>query len=154
MTAKALAYAENDLGVHSVYTAAQMHREVLNKVLSELAESRDKRRDIELKVTDREMVLTSDERSKHPDMPVTRWDKHIKESFRDDDDLRSLREQMFAVVGEIEGLEFDKQIAETDIKIAIARMNELGGYLQYLAIVKASEQPKQPKQPSEGEQST
>lgn len=138
MTSKALTYAEDTLGVHTVYEGALTRRNDLDGVLTALAEVRDNRRDIELKITDREMEVTITERSKHPDMAVTRWDKHIKESFRDDDELRALREQQFKVQGDIEGLEFDKQICETDIKIAMSRMNELGGYLHYLAEVKAA----------------
>jgi hypothetical protein len=43
------------------------------------------------------------------------------------------------VTGDVEGLEFDKAIHEADIKIAVARMQELGGYFAYLAAVKESE---------------
>lgn len=149
MTAKALAYAEETLGVHSVYEEVKEKRNLLDSVLTDLAQARDKRRDVELKVGDREMEVTIEQRSKHPDMAVTRWDKHIKESFRDDDDLRALREQAFAVQGEIEGLEYDKQILEVDIKIGLARMNELGGYFYYLAEVKRASQPTKPEQPNE-----
>jgi len=155
VTSKALSYAEDTLGVHSVYDDAVAFRDKLDKILTDLSEARDSRRDIEMKITDREMEITSDQRSKHPDMPVTRWDKHIKESFRDDDEMRALREQNFKVVGDIEGLEFDKQMCETDIKIGIARMTELGGYLQYLAAVKLGSvisQPEKPVKPTTGEQ--
>jgi hypothetical protein len=146
VTSKALAYAEVNLGVHTVYENAVAKRNELDSILTNLSEARDNRRDIELKITDREMEITIDQRSKHPDMPVTRWDKHIKESFRDDDEMRALREQNFKVVGDIEGLEFDKQICETDIKIAVSRMTELGGYLSYLAAVKLA-QPVKPETP-------
>lgn len=147
MTAKALSYAEDTLGVHNVFVFANEKRSELDNLLTFLAEKRDSRRDIELKITDREMEVTSEERSKHPDMAVTRWDKHIKEKFRDDDDLRALREQKFAVDSEIEGLDFDRQIVETDIKICIARMNELGGYLAYLAAVKNASSIEKPVTP-------
>jgi hypothetical protein len=146
VTAKALDYAEGTLGVHSVFEETVTEKDKLDKLLTDLSEARDRRRDIELKVSDREMEVTSEERSKHPDMPVTRWDKHIKESFRDDDELRALREQRFNVDSEIEGLDFDRQIAETTIKIGIARMTELGGYLNYLAAVKQASQPVKPDQ--------
>lgn len=139
------------MGVHTVYENAVAKRNELDGILTSLSTARDSRRDIELKLTDREMEITIDQRSKHPDMPVTRWDKHIKESFRDDDEMRALREQNFKVVGDIEGLEFDKQICEVDIKIALSRMNELGGYLSYLAAVKAANtKPEKPVQPETG----
>lgn len=140
MSAKALEYAEKTLGVHKVYEEALSNRDKLDTLLTDLAEAKDRRRDIDLKVADREMEVTIEQRSKHPDMAVTRWDKHIRESFRDDDDLRALREQTFATQGDIEGLEFDRQVIEINIKIALARMNELGGYFYYLAEVKRAKE--------------
>lgn len=148
VTAKALSYAEDTLGVHTVFEETVTEKEQLDKLLTDLATKRDSRRDIELKMTDREMEVTIEERSNHPDMAVTRWDKHIKERFRDDDDLRALREQKFAVDSEIEGLEFDRQVTETTIKIGIARMTELGGYLNYLAAVKQASNIEKPEKPA------
>lgn len=146
---KALEYAERTLGVHTVHEEALAARQQLDDTLTKLAEVRDRQRDIELKVSDREMEVTIDQRGKHPDMAVTRWDKHIKESFRDDDDLRALREQLYAVRSDIEGYEFDVKIHETTIRIATARMTELGGYLIYLAEVKRSKRPDGPERTEE-----
>jgi hypothetical protein len=149
---KALEYAEHTLGVHTVHEEAVAARTLLDQSLTSLAEARDRLRDIELKVSDREMEVTIDQRSKHPDMAITRWDKHIKESFRDDDDLRALREQLYAARSDIEGYEFDVKVHETDIRIAVARMTELGGYLIYLAEVKRSKRPERPEQSEEQKQ--
>lgn len=137
--ARALAYAENELGVHHAYTAAQNAREQLDEALSALSDARDKQRDLRLRLEDAEMDVAIDERGKHPEMSQAQMDKHLKMSLFKNDLVRELREQVAKVTGDVEGLEFDKTVHEADIRIAVARMQELGGYLQYLAAIKSSE---------------
>jgi hypothetical protein len=136
VTAKALAYAEDTLGVHTVYEACVAHRDRLDGILDRLAEAKDTKRDLEFRLSDQEQLIASDEWGKHPDMAQTRMDKHLKSAFWKSDEWRELREQLGRATGDVEGLEYDKSVCDTDIKIAVARMQELGGYLQYLAAVK------------------
>lgn len=136
---KALRYAEEQLHVHSVYEAAQEIRESLDKTFTGLSEARDKKRDLESRIVDVEMEIASEERGKHPDMSAAAMEKHLKIALHRNDDWRELREQLSTTIGDIDGLEFDKSIYEVDIKIAVSRMTELGGYLQYLAAIKQSE---------------
>lgn len=133
---KALRYAEVELGVHSVHGNALEARERLDTVLTELSAARDKKREVEYILQDRELLLAGEERSKHSDMSAAAMDKHMKVVLTNDDEVRQLREQHIKIVGDIEGLEYDKTMAETDIKIAVARMHELGGYFEYLAAIK------------------
>lgn len=135
---KALQYAEEKLGVNSVYETALSKREELDEVLSEISELRDKKRLLAMSLEDKEMAVAADEYGKHPDMAVTRMEKHIKVAFSNDGEIRSMREELAKVSGDIEGREFDRDMLETDIKIAVARLHELGGYLQYLAVIKSS----------------
>lgn len=133
---KALKYAEDTLLVHEVYADAKIARERLDDTLTELGKERDKKRDLEFRLHDAEMEVASQEYGKHPDMAQTRMDKHLKVAITQDDTCRELREQLSRTTGDIEGLEYDKTIAEVDIKIAVSRMGELGGYLNYLAEIK------------------
>lgn len=136
---KALAYAEDRLQVNRVYHEALMKRNELDEILNELSELRDTKRDLDARLTDAEMEVAADEWSKHPDMSAARMEKHVKVAFSQNDDVRQLREQLIKVTGDIDGREFDRSIAETDIKIAVARLHELGGYLEYLAAIKQAE---------------
>jgi len=138
VTDKGLDYAESQLGVHSVYDEVLAKRKELDDCLTALSEKRDQRRDIETKIETRQTELTSDEYGKHPDMTVSGMDRHLKLAFSEDADLIDLRKQIKEITNEVEGLEYDRSITETDIKIGIARLHELGGYLQYLAAIKAS----------------
>jgi hypothetical protein len=132
----AIKYAEETLGVHSVHEQALAARNQLDEVLTELGNKRDSLRDKEWALQDREMEVAGDERGRHPDMSATGMEKHLKIALQNDDATRELREQISHIRSDIEGLEYDRSIAEHDIKIACARMNELTGYFQYLAIVK------------------
>lgn len=135
--AKALAYAETELGVHRVHSEAEQYRDQLDKILTDLSELYDRRRDLEFRLQDAEMEVANDEWSKHgADMAVTRLEKHIKQAINNNDTCRELREQLVKVRNDVDGLEADKTMAETNIKIAVARMVELGGYFQYLAAIK------------------
>lgn len=132
----AIKYAEGTLGVHSTYEAAQAARNKLDEILTELGDARDTLRDHEFRLTDREMEVASDERGRHPEMSATAMEKHLKIALQNDDAVRELREQVARIRSDIEGLDYDREVAEHDIKIQVARMNELGGYLHYLAVVK------------------
>lgn len=133
---KAIQYAEENLGVHAVYAAVTEARNKLDVVLTELGSERDKLRDLESRLTLSELEVASDERGRHPEMSATAMDKHLKIALSNNDAVRELREQVGRARSDIEGLDYDREICETDIKIGIARMNELAGYLQYLAVVK------------------
>lgn len=136
---KALRYAEDKLGVNKVYEGAQAARTGLDNTLTEISELRDKKRALTASLQDKEMLLSADEWDKHPDMSAARMATHIKTVYANDDEIREMREVLAKVSGDIEGLEFDKEIHETDIRVAVARMQELGGYLNYLAAIKQSE---------------
>lgn len=136
---KALKYAEEQIGVHKVYEDAKQARVALDGCLTDLGKARDQKRDLEFRLHDREMEVAADEYGKHPDMAQTRMDKHLKRALAQDDDWRELREQLSKVTGDIEGLEFDRSVFEADIRIAVSRLQELGGYFQYLAAIKQAE---------------
>ena len=133
---KALKYAEDQLGVNQVYADALKSRMNLVSTLALLASARDRKRDLDFRLHDTEMMVAADEYGKHPDMAQTRMDKHLKQALSNTDDWRELREQLSSVTGEIETLEYERVNIEADIKIAVSRMNELGGYFQYLAEIK------------------
>lgn len=141
MTNKALDYAEKNLGVHQVFIDAQAARDKLDDIYTELSNLQDSKRDLQDRIIDVEMLVASEERGKHPDMSQTSMDKHLKVALNANGDYKTLRDQLRKVVGDIEGLEYDVRMVEHDIKIAVSRMNQLGGYFNYLAAVKNNTKP-------------
>lgn len=125
--------AEQSLGIQAVYDAAQASRNALDETLTLLADARDKRRNIEGEIADHETVVIQSVWVNNPELAQTRLDKLVKNEINQAKSLRDLRTQLNAVISEIEGLEYDKQMHETDIRIACSRMTELNGYLVFIA---------------------
>lgn len=134
---KALEYAENKLGVNLVYEDALKNRDQLDALMTELGDARDKKRIVEAKIQDREFEIMSDERSAHPEMSAAAMDKHLKLAYHSDPSLLLLRTEHVAAINDLDGLELDRSVLEIDIRIAVSRLTELGGYFQYLAVIKA-----------------
>lgn len=134
---KSLEYAEQRLGVNSTYEVLMESRNQLDKNLTRLAEVKDTKRDVETAIDDRQMDMTLQETSAHPGMSVAAMERHLKQAFHTDTELSDLRIKLSAAISEIEGVNYDVQILETDIRIGVARLTELGGYLNYLAVLKS-----------------
>lgn|ERR1700712_3066797 len=132
----AVEYAETTLDVHGILDRTLVAREELDKVYTLLAEQRDARRGMLSSIDDREMTLSIDERGKHSDMSQAAMDKHLKMVFFKDEQLTVFRNALGTIEDAIDGAEYDRRIQEKTIEIGCARMNELGGYLNYLAAVK------------------
>lgn len=135
---KAIAYAEIDLGVHRPLTITDQARATIIALNDQLKLQRSIRRIWEEQIADREMELTADEQGKHHDMSVAAMERHLKPILHTDNFLREARAKLRDALLEIDSIEDAKRVAEMDTKVAAARMQELGGYFQYLAAVKSS----------------
>lgn len=133
---KALEYAENELGVHSVYEGALISSEELSNVHAELIGTRSAKRDLEANLVDRELELASEQWGKHPELSATRMDQIMRRVKNEDQSCREIRERILGMTRRIESGEYRKSLIEADIRIAASRLQELGGYLQYLAAIK------------------
>jgi hypothetical protein len=139
MSNKALAYAEDKLGVHTTYEQAVQAKEDLDRLLSDLDKAHDRKRGLQGAIEDRTFDLLTEERGKHADQSATWLDQHMKGVRNKDDAMRKYRAALDEVSSEIQGLEYDAEILKFHIKISVARLEELGGYLHYLAAVKEAE---------------
>lgn len=137
----ALEYAEKYLGVHKVQEEAERLLDELNASLDALDAAQDARRELDEKISDHEMDILISERGKHPDHSEAAMSRHLKEIHHKDLKLRRLRHERNAKSGEASGLELDIEYTKYRLKVKVARMEELGGYFQYLAAVKNAEPP-------------
>lgn len=129
--------AENHLGIQAVYDAAQNARTSLDETLNLLADAKDRRRNLEGDIADHETLVIQSVWAANPELAQVRLDKLVKNEINQASSLRELRQQLNAVTSEIEGLEYDRTMTETDIKISVARMTELNGYLTFLSALMA-----------------
>ena len=136
---KALEYV-NSLGLNSVHEEAQHKRVVLEDKGRTLAEFKARRRQLETYRADREMEVMEEERGRHPEMSQAQMDKHLKMAFSNDGDIRETRDELVSLAGDIDLTEFEVELLHQDIKIAVARLHELGGYFQFMAVIKQAEE--------------
>ena len=140
MTARALAYAENTLGVHTVWqeaTAAQDELAAINEKIGGLVATK---RQLTHYITDREAEILTDERGKHPDHSQAALDRHLKILYAADADLRAFRRRLLDTNMQLDLYEFEGRSKESQLRLLVARLEQLGGYLNYLAAVKTGQQ--------------
>lgn len=131
-----VAYAEDILGVNSILEQTMKARDELDKVLGVLDGLHDEKRSVEQKIESREMDIAIDERGKHSDMSQAQMEKHLKMVFHKDPELKKLKERLLEIQNSLSGADMDRKLQERTIEIGCARMNQLGGYLNYLAAAK------------------
>jgi hypothetical protein len=136
---RALDYAENHLGVHRVHEEAETLLAELDEAMNALDSAIDARRTLDEQIDDRHMLLLIEERGKAADISQAAMDRRLKEVYHKDEELKRLRMQRNAKAGEASGLELDIEHTKYRLKVKVARMEELGGYFQYLAAVKNAE---------------
>lgn len=135
MSSDARLYAEQKLGVHTVFEGTAELAQRLDDELTRLDKAQDDRRTLEERYADREIELISEMRGVHPNMSDTRFKSEMRGWERTDSELRRLRREMIIVKSDLQGSEIEIELLRTRIKIGCARMTELGGYLNYLAAV-------------------
>lgn len=135
----AMVYAETELEVHAVYAQGNERQAQLDRALSLLSTAKDEKRAMENKLADYESDLAAKLRGENPEMPVTAFERLVKDTIKSDPTWRQFRDDITAKIGEIEGLEFDKSFLSKHVDLAVARMTQLGGYLKFLAAAKESE---------------
>lgn len=136
MANKALTYAEQTLGVHSVYESARKSYSSYEAILIDLRDARSSRRTLDDLIAERETDILIEETAKHPSMSATAMKDHLKVAIRKDGSAKALRLQAMELAETIDTLEMRKSCLEQDMKIEVARLNELGGYLNYLMSIK------------------
>lgn len=143
--AKSLAYAES-LGLDTVYHEAISARNQLDEKHKHMLQLRGERRRVEQFKADLEMEVTERERAANPSMSQAQMDKHLKVAFSNEGDIREARDDLATLAGEIDFVEYEIDRIHQDIKIAVARLHELGGYFQFMAVVKQASEARKAKE--------
>lgn len=133
---KGLAYAENELGVHQVHENALSARERVRVSHEALIEQRAIKRRLEGEIDERQVEIIDGEYLTSLGISVAAMERHLKVMIPKDGKIRELRKDLATCITLSEQWEASLRLAEVDTKIAVARMTELGGYLNYLAAIK------------------
>jgi len=137
--AKALQYAEANLGVHKVYEEAQIAAARLAEAREAVVKARHEKGFAEREYTDAEYEFVTAQRSQLGEMSQTAFDKAIKVAINKEPRLRAMRGDLAQRSTSLEYLEASVSRLRVDVEIATSRMTELGGYLAYLAAIKSAE---------------
>lgn len=132
-------YAEETLGVHKVYDEAQKCLADLDSSTSELDAAMDRKRELVAQINAREADVWHEERSRHSDYSQTALDKHVKQQKAQDEALKKLSTDLRSAESEISGIEYDIDVTKYTLRTLNARMEQLGGYFNFLAAAKNAE---------------
>lgn len=139
--AKALAYVEG-LGLNSVYEGVLATRQELDRKQLELHGIRAERRRLEALRQDLEMEVAERVRSSDPSMSAASFDRQLKIELSNSAEVRETKDMLIELANNHDLLEWEVSILETDVKIAVARLHELGGYFQFMAVLKSTSEAK------------
>lgn len=133
---RAIAYAEDALGVHRAW----LNTEVLTTQLADLyrtqanfeTETRNLDADIERKRQD----IMVKEANLNPEMSPTAFERHLKLAYANDMELDALIRLRLDAMARRDSISAQVKATEYNHRGHVGRLNELGGYLRYLASVK------------------
>lgn len=135
---RAAAYARDTLGVDKVYDAANAGHNALADALGRLTEAARERRRVDAEILDNEIEIASIERGKHTDLSQAAFERHLKEVLHNAVQLVELRQERAELHAQYEQADADAEIARSRVRIECARMEELGGLLDFYAWTKAA----------------
>jgi chromosome segregation ATPase len=135
MSSDARKYAEEVLGVHKIFAEVREELVKMDDQLTRLDKAQDDKRILEDQYADREVELISEMRGIHPSMSDTRFKSEWKGWERRDAELNKLRRQINVAKSDVQGAEIELELCRVRLRVGCARMEELGGYLNYLAAV-------------------
>ncbi len=130
---KAVRYAENRLKVHRSYGNCESFTALLDATLQEIAFLKSDKRSLETSLEDAIMELTAEEAGNHPGMSVAALDRHLKIAISRSGVIKDIKAKILDVSAAIDRQEAVVKSTTASISVETARMNELGGYLTYLA---------------------
>lgn len=131
-----VAYAEQDLGVHAVHTNAETLNTELEAAQAVLAGFTGRFRQLREDIADREAQVTVIERGANAEMSATAFEPHLRVAKQTDPELVALRRSLIETQDAEDVQEKAVVAIQRRLDVAVARMTELGGLLQFYAAVK------------------
>lgn len=134
--ANSVEYAEDTLGVHKVYDDCTQRLEEHDKAKNTYLTALSDIRQLKAAVVEREAEITSDERGKHPDMKITAFKQHVGVKCEQDTVHKAYRDDLAVAESSRDEAEQDMRHHELGVRALTARMNELGGLLEFYSAAK------------------
>lgn len=133
---KAIAYAEDQLGVHRTWTNVEQLTTQLADLYRTQAGLETETRGLDQAIESRRADILDFEAQSNPDMKVTEFERHLKLVYARDEDLRNLVTLRLDAMARRDTIAAQAKSTEYNHRAHVARLNELGGYFRYLSAVK------------------
>lgn len=132
-------YAEQQLGVNETYDELQVAYKQYESQSDNLNKLKHNKRDREEDVLVSEQDIITKLRVEHSSMSQAQMDKLVKSTFFTDPAHKILRDAANAAAYAVEVVEAEVKLWDRKMNMLTARLNELGGYFNYLASLKNAE---------------
>jgi hypothetical protein len=136
---RAIAYAEDTVGVHRTWLYTQELQVQLNDLYQEQSGYLTETRNLDWQIDRRKNQILIEESEANASMAVTAFERHIKLVIAKDDELASLYEVRCQAMSRRDAVEATIKSVERNSNGHIARLKELGGYFEFLAVTKAAQ---------------
>jgi hypothetical protein len=129
-------YAEQHLGVHDAYDRAQNARLDYDAAAVKVNAASAAIRYLHEMILSREQEVSAEQRGLNPQMSATGFGQHLKAELQIDDKMEEYRLKIIEEQGNKDTADAMADSAKYRIKIESARLEELGGLLNFYAAAK------------------
>jgi len=136
---RAIAYAEDTLGVHRVWVDVQELALQLNDLYQMLAGFTTETRNLDYEFDVRKNQILVEESNNNADLSPTAFERHVKLVCAADEQLESIAKAKVDAMARRDGVEATIKSVERNSNGHIARLKQLGGYFEFLAVTKAAQ---------------
>lgn len=136
---RAIAYAEDTLGIHRTWVETMSLAAQLNDLYGQLAGFTTETRILDWSLDERKNELLVLQSKANTEMSIAAFERHMKLVFAEDDQLASIGKTKVDAMARRDAVEASIKSVERNSNGCIARMKQLGGYLEYLAVTKAAQ---------------
>lgn len=133
---RAVIYAEDTLGINSVYEDCISLEEDLAPKHTRQAQLRASIREVTDRIEEREMELVEKVRADNPTISMAQLDRDLKLAMHNDEAYVQRKQQLREFKEELDEVENEIREIEIKLRTRTTRMQELGAYMAYLASVK------------------
>lgn len=136
---RAIGYAEDTLGVHRLWLDTQQLSVQLNDLYQMMAGYTMESRKLDYEMENAKNTILARESEQNESMTPTAFERHMKVIFAADPDLAIIRKLQMEAMGRRDAAEASVKSVERNHNGHVARLRQLGGYLNYLAVAKSAQ---------------
>ncbi len=136
-------YAEQTLGVHQVWDDAQTAQRDMEAITELATQVSIEIRGLRAAIADQENKLATTFRGENLDLSQTAFERQLRTVLHEDDTMHELRDRMIDCQSKQDEAEGRIRLLSATVTITAARLNQLGGLLNFYAAAAVTRTTKQ-----------